>query len=64
MTNRVIDFQDKTTVDYSSLKADFERIAKLDSPFAQSMTSSFIRYYNRIGFPDIDTEYVINNLKL
>ena len=62
MTNRVIDFQDKTTVGYSSLKTDFERIAKLDSPFAQSMTSSFIRYYNRIGFPDIDTEYVINHL--
>ncbi len=64
MTNRVIDFQDKTTVDYSVLKTDFERIAKLDSPFAQSMTSSFIRYYNRIGFPDIDTEYVINHLKI
>lgn len=64
MKNRVIDFQDKTTVDYSSLKADFERIAKLDSPFAQSMTSSFIRYYNRIGFPDIDTEYVINHLSI
>lgn len=64
MTNRVIDFQDKTTVDYSSLKTDFERIAKLDSPFAQSMTSSFIRYYNRIGFPDIDTEYVINHLNI
>lgn len=64
MTNRVIDFQDKTTVYYSSLKTDFERIAKLDSPFAQSMTSSFIRYYNRIGFPDIDTEYIINHLTL
>lgn len=64
MSNRVIDFQDKTTVDYSSLKTDFERIAKLDSPFAQSMTSSFIRYYNRIGFPDIDTDYVINHLGL
>lgn len=64
MSNRVIDFQDKITVDYSSLKTDFERIAKLDSPFAQSMTSSFIRYYNRIGFPDIDTDYVINHLGL
>lgn len=64
MTNRVIDFQDKTMVDYFALKTDFERIAKLDSPFAQSMTSSFIRYYNRIGFPDIDTEYVINHLKI
>lgn len=62
--NRIVDFQLNTTVSYDVLQKDFERIAKLDSPFAQSMTSSFIRYYNRIGFPDIDTEYVINNLKL
>lgn len=62
--NRVIDFQSNETISYDVLKKDFERIAKLDSPFAQSMTSSFIRYYNRIGFPDIDTEYVINHLTI
>lgn len=62
--NRVIDFQLNTTVSYDVLQKDFERIAKLDSPFAQSMTASFIRYYNRIGFPDIDTEYVINHLTI
>ena len=38
------------------------RIAKLDNPFAQSMTASFIRYYNRIGFPDIDVDYVLSKL--
>lgn len=62
--NRIIDFQLNTAVSYDILRTDFERIAKLDTPFAQSMTSSFIRYYNRIGFPDIDTEYVINHLKI
>lgn len=59
--NSVIDFQNKTMVDYEDL-AIFERIAKLDDPFAQSMVTSFIRYYNRIGFPDIDSEYVIANI--
>lgn len=62
--NRIIDFQLNTAVSYDVLQTDFERIAKLDTPFAQSMTSSFIRYYNRIGFPDIDTEYVINHLNI
>jgi CheY-like chemotaxis protein len=59
--NLVIDFQNKMMVDYNELKS-FNRVAKLDLPYAQSMISSFIRYYNRIGFPDIDTEYVLNNL--
>lgn len=56
--NRVIDFQSNTSVSYNELSHNYERIAKLDAPFAQSMTSSFIRYYNRIGFPDIDTDYI------
>lgn len=62
--NRVIDFQNKEMVSYESLSdpKNYERIAKLDSPFAESMVASFIRYYNRIGFPDIDTDYILNNL--
>lgn len=60
--NRVVDFQNKKVIKYESLKSDFTIIAKLDNPFAQSMTASFIRYYNRIGFPDIDVEYVLNKL--
>lgn len=60
--HRVIDFQDKIMVDYESLKTDFIRIAKLDSPFAQAMSTSFIRYYNRIGFPDIDVEYILTQI--
>lgn len=60
--NLVLDFQVKTMVSYGDL-VNFQRVAKLDTPFAQSMISSFVRYYNRIGFPDIDADYVINNLK-
>lgn len=57
----LLDFQDKELVKYEDLE-NFQRVAKLDDPFAQSMISSFIRYYNRIGFPDVDAEYVLNNL--
>jgi hypothetical protein len=59
--NLYLDFQKKRMVEYDEL-TKFERIAKLDSPFAESMIASFIRYYNRIGFPDIDSEYVIQNM--
>jgi DNA-binding response OmpR family regulator len=59
--NLVLDFQIKTMVNYTDLK-EFQRVAKLDSPFAQSMVSSFTRYYNRIGFPDLDAEYVMGKL--
>lgn len=61
ITNQIIDFQHKTMVTYEDLK-EFTRVAKLDDPYAQSMISSFIRYYNRIGFPDIDTDYIIQNI--
>lgn len=59
--NHILDFQNKTMVSYDELKT-FQRIAKLDMPFAQSMISSFSRYYNRIGFPDIDSDYIIKNM--
>ncbi len=59
--NHFLDFQIITMVDYKELSS-FERVAKLDDPFVQSMVSNFIRYYNRIGFPDIDAEYVISDL--
>lgn len=59
--NRVLDFQIKEMYDYEKLK-DFSRITKLDSPFSEAAVSSFIRYYNRIGYPDIDSEHIIGNL--
>lgn len=60
--NRYIDFQHLSLIAPKELSS-YTKIAKLDNPFAQSMTANFIRYYNRIGFPDIDADYVINNLE-
>lgn len=59
--NCVINFQEKKMVKYEELQ-NFERIAKLDSPYAEAMTATFIRYYNRVGCPDIDTDYILNAL--
>nr|WP_315006403.1 response regulator [uncultured Capnocytophaga sp.] len=59
--NRIIDFQSKEMVKYDDL-TNYTRVAKLDSPYAESMISSFIRYYNRIGYPDIDSELILKTL--
>lgn len=59
--NRVIDFQNKEIVDYESLK-NYTRLTKLDNPYAEGMTSSFIRYYNRIGYPAIDSELILSSM--
>ena len=60
--NCVVDFQLSATTCYDELRNHFVRIAKLDNPYAQSMVSSFIRYFDRIGYPDIDADFVINHL--
>jgi len=60
--NSVIDYQKIIVVpQYDNLK-NYEKLAKLDAPFSQSMQASFIRYYNRIGHPDIDVDCILKSL--
>lgn len=61
LRNYVLDFEKTVSVNISELKK-FEKIAKLDSPFAESMLSNFVRQYNRIGFPDLDPDEIIKKL--
>jgi len=58
----LLDFQHKSTITYEQLETDFEVVATLDDPFTQSMQSSFIRYYNRVGFPDLDVDYAFEKI--
>lgn len=60
--SRLIDFQHKVLTEFSTLQDEFEVVARLDDPFAQSVSSSFTRYYNRIGFPDLDVDYEFDQL--
>lgn len=62
LKSSIVDFQYKLLVRYPSLSEDFEVVARLDDPFAQSLLSAFTRYYNRIGFPDLDVEYAFDQL--
>jgi hypothetical protein len=35
------------------------RICSLDNPFAEALSAQFIRYYSRLGTPDLDVNKVI-----
>ncbi|MGA2161289.1 MAG: hypothetical protein ABSG28_03685 [Methanoregula sp.] len=53
--NLIVDFQDIENIEISTLRK-MERIASLDSPFAESLSSRFTRYYGRVGSPDLNIE--------
>ncbi len=47
------DFQLVESVSRETLQAEFEPIAVLAPPFAESLQACFVRYYGSIGLPDI-----------
>jgi len=57
----VVDFQQLSTLSREQLDT-LERIASLDSPFAEALVSRFTRYFGRLGTPDLDTDYVLSQL--
>lgn len=59
--NSILDFQYVLMIKFEELEK-LKKLARLDDPFAQSMLAYFLRYYNRIGYPDIDSEYIFKNL--
>ena len=63
----IVDFQRLTILELSTLKemcsnGDCTRIASLDSPFAEALTTQFSQYYGRIGKPDIRDELVLERI--
>lgn len=57
----VVDFQQLITLPRNQLDT-LTRIASLDSPFAEALMSRFVRYFGRLGTPDLDTDYVLLRL--
>jgi CheY-like chemotaxis protein len=57
----VADFQQTDQCLASSLK-DYDRVATLDDPYAQSLVVQFSRYLSRVGTPDLDIDTVIERL--
>ena len=40
-----------------------ERLASLDSPFAEALLARFTRYFGRLGTPDIDVAVLLQRLR-
>lgn len=57
----VVDFQSLRTAPLGDL-AGMERIASLDSPFAETLMLRFVRYFGRPGTPDLDLDTVLLRL--
>lgn len=58
----LIDFQHLRTVSAEELAA-MTVFANIDSPFVESLISKFIRFYARVGTPDLDAEMVLSRIK-
>lgn len=58
----LVDFQKLEAMPSNELN-NHNRIASLDSPFAESLATRFVRFYGRVGTPDLDLNIIIKNLK-
>lgn len=59
----VVDFQRISSFSSSSnFFTESERVATLDTPFAESLLSKFSRYYGRIGTPDIESGIIVQKI--
>lgn len=59
--NCVVDLQSVTSIPCEKLE-HYEKIASLDSPFAEALSYQFNRYMGRVGMPDLDIDDVIGRL--
>lgn len=59
--NGILNFQQLVTIEEADL-GKYTKIAKIDDPYVQAIQATFIRYYNRVGYPDLDLEEIIKNL--
>lgn len=58
----LVDFQQIEALPRSSV-SNLKRLASLDNPFAEAMLSRFIRYFGRLGTPDLDLDVEVARLR-
>lgn len=60
----IIDYQALSQVPVGEITEanGFKRVATLDTPYAESVQSRFIRYYGRIGTPDLEFDELLDEL--
>lgn len=60
--NLLVDFQSLERIETEELE-NLERLCSLDSPFAEALVSRFLRYWGRLGTPDLDTASILESLR-
>ena len=58
----MVDFQQLVTLPREQMDG-LERLASLDSPFAEALLARFARYFGRLGTPDLDLEVLVARLR-
>jgi CheY-like chemotaxis protein len=58
----VVDFQHLVTLQRDHM-GGLERLASLDSPFAEALLARFTRYFGRLGTPDLDVTVLLQRLR-
>ncbi len=58
----LVDFQQLVTLQRDHL-GGLERLASLDSPFAEALLARFTRYFGRLGTPDLDVAVLLQRLR-
>lgn len=59
--NMVVDFQQLKSIPCADVE-QYTRHAALDSPFVESLLSQFVRYFGRLGTPDLAVQVVLEKL--
>lgn len=62
LPDMVVDFQQVVTLPRVQMES-LDRVASLDSPFAEALLARFTRYFGRLGTPNLDIDFVINKLQ-
>jgi CheY-like chemotaxis protein len=58
----LVDFQQTLTAPYGDM-GNYQKIATLDSPFAESVISWFVRFISRVGTPNLDIDAVLQSIR-
>jgi CheY-like chemotaxis protein len=62
LPNLVVDFQQLVTLPRDQMDS-LQRLASLDSPFAEALIARFTRYFGRLGTPDLDIDWLLPSLR-
>jgi len=58
----MVDNQQIVSVPYDDLVERYEKVASLDSPFAEEFVHQFTRYVGRLGTPELDLDAIVGSL--